>query len=1090
MKSKLHSALASAEALAALCALAVPTAGSAAGISPNPALVTRIVDAASDTTLSGFANNGELRKRGSGTLTLAAPALNGSGTLVVEEGAAVLDLDAATSAPALPAALQSRISLWLDATQNVVTDASGLVIDWFDRRETNLEAAGAHTYPFASSRHQWVPGATGGQPSLVTDGSVAACIDFGPYSSTFAGGKWLCLTNSPGSAVGYLATAEAFAVFARDSGNTGTPRGIGTIFGGHHQGNNANPVWTGGSDRLYFSNANTIADKGATRLDRNPVWSGFVPIDDTGWHLVATRLPIGQADWHYKWNILGGDRKNTSGGMMLAEIVIFDSRISEFDRMRVEEYLWRKWMGSRQTTIGTVAVNAGATATIDTASDVAGDLAGGGAVVKAGAGRLRAPARDFTGTLELREGSVRTDGAAFAVAEGGQRLTASAAGLVYRAAASDESRVVKDGTGFLKIASIPAGTTLALENGTVALAPPPASSAQAAPRAADFPCANFEALENVAGWNDSLQYNNIGTSTAGAAEQPTDCNWSFWRNGRSGGNLVGVQRNIYNSFSGYYKAEDALGIGYDGSVSLNLAKGLARASFTLPSAGFYKVQFRIAGMVGPMDAQILVDGAQVVPFQALSAKSFMRYEAALPWLAAGEHVFTFSDNATDNNNRLLFDDVKIVPVEIRDSAPVAVAIDNPSFELPWSNLAGALDDTAYTPTTASCTGWTMPSDSASAWVGKALRRRWYDGVTDLAAGLCTNPDEMPDGFLCAQLYGGFSLSQSVSFPSAGRYRLAFHLARRCMFWPQVVVVKVGDAVVKKVRVDHDEFRRYEAVFDVAAAGAQTLYFAGTVVSSDNAYMTGCALLDAVSCVRLSETIPADLVSNGTFENGSASWRLGGRAKLVSAAAASDWVEGIARQPLDGADGVLFDTSSAGALRQEVTFPAAGRYELSFRMQTFDRYPDEIAKFNSFVVSLYDSATTNQLYSLTVFADGAERFVKIPFTVATAGTQTLEFFGDWHLGQTKGNVIVDDISIVAAPAAARTDLSQFIPEDSSISIASGVTLRLDFDGTAKVREIFVGGKHVWGDLSHETHPSLVMGRGVLHADTPAFVLVVR
>ena len=38
----------------------------AADISPNPHQITRIVEADSATTLSEFANNGELRKRGEG----------------------------------------------------------------------------------------------------------------------------------------------------------------------------------------------------------------------------------------------------------------------------------------------------------------------------------------------------------------------------------------------------------------------------------------------------------------------------------------------------------------------------------------------------------------------------------------------------------------------------------------------------------------------------------------------------------------------------------------------------------------------------------------------------------------------------------------------------------------------------------------------------------------------------------------------------------------------------------------------------------------------------------------------------------------
>ena len=44
----------------------------AADISPNPHQITRIVETDSDTTLAEFANNGELRKRGEGTLTNGA----------------------------------------------------------------------------------------------------------------------------------------------------------------------------------------------------------------------------------------------------------------------------------------------------------------------------------------------------------------------------------------------------------------------------------------------------------------------------------------------------------------------------------------------------------------------------------------------------------------------------------------------------------------------------------------------------------------------------------------------------------------------------------------------------------------------------------------------------------------------------------------------------------------------------------------------------------------------------------------------------------------------------------------------------------
>ncbi|MBQ6011086.1 MAG: hypothetical protein IJL17_21330 [Kiritimatiellae bacterium] len=62
---------------------------------PNPHRVVRYLDAEADTTVNGVVNNGTIYKRGKGTATLSAPALNGGGSLVVSEGGVALDLDAA-----------------------------------------------------------------------------------------------------------------------------------------------------------------------------------------------------------------------------------------------------------------------------------------------------------------------------------------------------------------------------------------------------------------------------------------------------------------------------------------------------------------------------------------------------------------------------------------------------------------------------------------------------------------------------------------------------------------------------------------------------------------------------------------------------------------------------------------------------------------------------------------------------------------------------------------------------------------------------------------------------------------------------------
>ena len=116
-------------------------------------------------------------------------------------------------------------------------------------------------------------------------------------------------------------------------------------------------------------------------------------------------------------------------------------------------------------------------------------------------------------------------------------------------------------------------------------------------------------------------------------------------------------------------------------------------------------------------------------------------------------------------------------------------------------------------------------------------------------------------------------------------------------------------------------------------------------------------------------------------------------------------------------------------------------------------------------------------------------VKQPFTVAEAGTQRLEFNSTFQAIQ-RGYVLLDDVAIVAAPAEARTDLADSIPETTELDVADGAMLNLDFDGVATVRGIRYNGRSYVGEISHATCPSWVMGRGVLSAAPRGTVIMFR
>ena len=123
---------------------------------PNPSMIHRYVGSDTNETWQGVVNNGVVWKRGGGTVTMPAPALNGGGRLNVTAGDVVLDLDAAPTVPTLPDYLVDKIKFWLDPNTNIVLEGD-LVTKWFDRRETNItDAVSSYVYPYASGLFHWV----------------------------------------------------------------------------------------------------------------------------------------------------------------------------------------------------------------------------------------------------------------------------------------------------------------------------------------------------------------------------------------------------------------------------------------------------------------------------------------------------------------------------------------------------------------------------------------------------------------------------------------------------------------------------------------------------------------------------------------------------------------------------------------------------------------------------------------------------------------------------------------------------------------------------------------------------------------------
>ena len=85
---------------------------------PNPSMIHRYVGSDTNETWQGVVNNGVVWKRGGGTVTMPAPALNGGGRLNVTAGDVVLDLDAAPTVPTLPDYIVNKIKFWPFVTRD------------------------------------------------------------------------------------------------------------------------------------------------------------------------------------------------------------------------------------------------------------------------------------------------------------------------------------------------------------------------------------------------------------------------------------------------------------------------------------------------------------------------------------------------------------------------------------------------------------------------------------------------------------------------------------------------------------------------------------------------------------------------------------------------------------------------------------------------------------------------------------------------------------------------------------------------------------------------------------------------------------
>lgn len=260
-----------------------------------------------------------------------------------------------------------------------------------------------------------------------------------------------------------------------------------------------------------------------------------------------------------------------------------------------------------------------------------------------------------------------------------------------------------------------------------------------------------------------------------------------------------------------------------------------------------------------------------------------------------------------------------------------------------------------------------------------------------------------------------------------------------------------------------------------------------------------------------EFVPADvdseLVQNGSFEeNGSfssAGWTLithqdSSNQNLLKSASRQQtfdvnygYAKGIGQQAL-----LL---TQIGEACQQVAFPAAGVYELSFWVRSRVAMPSFNLwwGYNAVEGSIIDGATTN--VAVVTPAIATTNFVRYAgvFTVPSAGTRTLRIRG-MNDGVTcittpsgKGttldaNVFVDGVSVrcvSAPPPTVNPKLALELTDPAA-------TLRLDFAGTLELGRLRLGGHSLEGMID-ASHPSgRVTGPGAIYVTPKGTIVILR
>ncbi|MDA3923312.1 MAG: hypothetical protein PF904_01270 [Kiritimatiellae bacterium] len=996
-----------------------------------------------ETVSTQVLNEGSLRKVGTGDTAVPLHKLSSmDGRIDVLDGSLTVTADgSAYELAEKPWDILDKATFWVDANTNVLTYVSNdvtYVSQWLDVREPNQ--TGPWQYLRAVSQTTF----TNYYSELLTDDAGVytnlSSVYFGGYSSR----RWMEFQNSSSNRTTLGSVRNVFLVF-------GAHDGYGFILGC-----NPGSTYADFHPAAYSGNGGTIwsasqfmhrIKTGATYLNREKI-DGTKVVPQPDFQMLET--VTGSKDGAHISNFCNDRDIDWAGvrigGERICEVIIFETRLSEAERLQVEQYLWQKWLSTEQDYEPRISVAEGKFVDISVSSGVAGNVIfeGDGTFVKSGAGTLTVGVdvntEVFNGITSFEAGEIVPYLPIPVNVADGQRITADADAFSISSVA--DGQLVKGGEVELVLHEVPDGVErITVEEGILQIAQPLATEEWPTNTAGYIPSPSFE----FGAYKDYYNGETYGGWTA--TENTNDIHSRVF---------VHSQDETWHA---PFPAPDG-----DYALALKADVGM-ETTMTVPVNGVYVLSFLASGRISldGHEFDIIIDDTNRVATVQTWATEYVRFRYRLPWLEAGEHTLLLKAISSDDRMSNLDD----FHLDLLSMAPPLNVMTNAGFECAqYSAQATQIN----APTNS---GWEYTTSGSNmvmiAAVGSA-----YGLVPEYERRLLVIKNQ------------GSAFTTMV-FPESGTYELSFNVARwRSNVYEsianQTVSVMVGGVNVSTLTTYSQIFERQTTdAFSASAGVPLTLTLTGT--TADNRVL----LIDDIAAMEADDD---NLIENGGFESGSDGWDMIYDQTYITKMKA-DVLAYISNQDYFGPN--VFEGNSrlrltqTGLAKQSVTLNETGSYRLTFHaVSRVDHGNVDVHGRNPVIAFVSRNGITNNIGYINSYDEFFRRH-EFNFAITEAGTYDIGLQGQRSEPAGDYNTMIDSVSLEKVDMA---EIGEPIPEDTTIELAAGTKLNLNYIGTLSVDTLRYNGTILTGTISNETCPEFIYGSGVIYSSPKGTIIILQ